>query len=72
MTITVHHSVVYSQTVEGKNALLNSFYGISQIQSQKGIKVEHLTPQERRKQLYETFEWYADEFKNPSNKHPNI
>ena len=67
-----HHSVVYSQTLEGKNALLNSFYGISQMQSQNGVKVEHLTQQERRRQLYETFGWYADEFKNSSNKHPSI
>ena len=67
-----HHSVVYSQTVEGKNALLNGFYGISQMQSQTGVKVEHLTQQERRRQLYEIFGWYADEFKNLSDKHPSI
>ncbi len=66
-----HHSVIYSQTTEGKNALLSSFYGISQMQSQKGVKVEHLTKQERRRNLYETFGWYADEFKNSTDKHPS-
>lgn len=65
-----HHSVAYSQTIEGKNALLSSFYGISQMQSQNGVKVEHLTQQERRRQLYETFGWYADEFKNQANNNP--
>lgn len=64
-----HHSVVYSQTVEGKDALLNSFYNISQMQPQNGVKVEHLTPKERRKQLYKVFGWYADEFENSEDNH---
>lgn len=67
-----HHSVVYFQTVEGKNALLNSFYCISQMQSQEGVKVAHLTQQERRKRLYETFGWYADEFRNSDDENPSI
>ena len=63
-----HHSVVYSQDANGKNALLNSFYEISQIQPQQGVEVEHLTRQERRRKLYETFGWYADEFKDTTSK----
>lgn len=65
-----HHSVVYLQDIDGKNAFLNSFYEITQMKPQKGVEVEHLTPKERRRQLYETFGWYADEFKNTTSKTP--
>lgn len=59
-----HHSVVYSQNMDGKNALLRQFYGISQLQPQKGVSVKHLTQKERRRELYDAFGWYADEFRN--------
>lgn len=65
-----HHSVEYSQSLDGKKALLNNFYNISKMQSQKGIQVKHLTPQERKRELYEVFGWYADEFKDTSAKIP--
>lgn len=63
-----HHSVVYSQNIDGKNALLNNFYGISEMKEQKGAKVEHLTQQERRRQLHEIFGWYPEEFNSTNNK----
>lgn len=63
-----HHRITYQQNIEGKNVLLNHFYGISKIQPQPGIKVEHLTQQERKRFLYEKFGWYADEFRNNKSK----
>lgn len=57
-----HHRVVFSQSMDGKKALLDEFYNISQIHPQKGISVKHLTQKERRKELHEIFGWYADEF----------
>lgn len=65
-----HHSVIYFQNTDGKNALLNSFYEISQMQPQNGVKVEHLTQKERRRKLYDAFGWYADEFENTNSKNP--
>lgn len=63
-----HHRITYQQNIEGKNVLLNHFYGISKIQPQPGIKVKYLTQQERKRDLYERFGWYADEFRNNKSK----
>ncbi len=62
-----HHSVIYSQTPEGKKALLNSFYRISNMKQQPGTTVKHLTPKERRKEIYDALGWYRDEFENQNN-----
>lgn len=62
-----HHTAVYSPNIEGKNAFLNSFYEISKLPPQNGVKVEHLTPEERRRKLHNIFGWYADEFGNTTS-----
>lgn len=58
------HSVDFSQSMDGKIVLLNEFYNVSNIQPQKGISVEHLTPKERRRKLYDEMGMYRDEFEN--------
>lgn len=49
---TGYYRVTFAPTIEGKNALLKNFYNVSQVQSQSGITVEHLTAEQRKEELY--------------------
>lgn len=50
---TGYHRVIFTPTAEGRNALLNNFYNVSRVQPQNGITVEHLTQDQRAKEIYD-------------------
>lgn len=61
-----YHSATFLQNSAGKNAFINNFYGVSMLSSEDGIIVEHLTPDERRRQLNEAL--YKDYYVYKNNQ----
>lgn len=55
-----YSEAIFLPTREGRTALLNNFYNVSGIESQTGVIVQHLTPEQRRMQLYKKL--YPDKF----------
>ena len=51
----IYDEAIFMPTIEGREALLKNFYNVSKIEEQAGVMVQHLTPEERRMQLYKSF-----------------
>lgn len=51
----IYSEAIFSQTTEGKEALIKNFYNVSKMKTEEGVIVQHLTPEERRMQLYTFF-----------------
>ena len=47
-----YHEVEYDSTIEAKKAFLNNFYSVKNVQPQTGVKTRTLSPEERRKEIY--------------------
>ena len=46
-----YFSVKFHPTIEGKKALLENFYSVSNIRPQKGLETKYLTPEQRKEDL---------------------
>lgn len=58
--------VTFFPTVEGKNALFENFYNVSEIKPQSGLKIRYLTPDERIKEINMVL--YGDYYKYKKQK----
>ncbi|MDE5538954.1 MAG: hypothetical protein K2J20_00510 [Bacilli bacterium] len=65
-----YFEVKFFPTIEGRKALLENFYSVSNIQSQTGLAVRYLTPDQRREELNRFFYPYKYSQSNMGDNPP--